>query len=166
MNFGTTKKCTRCGETKPATREFFGSAPSGNLKGFCRTCMNKASRERDEREPENRKKRDLKRAHAGNGVRRSFPVEFKQQLWKGHDGLCLCCFEQIDRPEDGEVDHMTPLAKGGRDDPSNFMLAHAQCKREKHSKTLPEHWEWRVKVGKDRENLGQKHGLLALWVDN
>ena len=163
MNLGTVKTCTRCGETKPATREFFGSAPSGKtLKGHCRVCMNKASSERDKRDPESRKARDMKRAQAGNGARRSFPLEIKQQLWKRQDGLCLCCFERIEHPELGEVDHMTPLAKGGRDDPSNFLLAHAQCNREKHNKTLPEHWEWRVKVGLDRENLGQKHGFLSL----
>lgn len=127
--------------------------------------MNKASSERDKRNPEGRKVRDKQRAQAGNGVRRSFSLEFKQQLWKRQDGLCLCCFERIEG-EPGEVDHMKPLVKVGRDDPSNLVLAHAQCNREKHGKTLPEHWKWRVKVGKDRENLGQKHGLLSLWDDN
>jgi hypothetical protein len=81
VNLGTVKTCTRCGETKPATREFFGSAPSGNtLKGYCRVCMNKASRERDKRDPEGRKARDMKRAQAGNGDRRT--LEIKQHLWK------------------------------------------------------------------------------------
>lgn len=167
MNLGAVRTCTRCGETKAATREFFGSAPSGKtLKGYCRACMNKASRERDKHNPEGRKTRDAKRAHAGNGARRSFPLEIKQKLWKRQNGLCLCCFEQIERPEEGEVDHMRPLAKGGLDHRSNFLLAHAKCNREKHNKTLPEHWEWRVKVGLDRENLGHKHGLLSLWNDD
>lgn len=40
------------------------------------------------------------------------------------------------------------------------MLAHAQCNRGKHNKTLVEHWEWRVRVGLDIENLGRKYGLL------
>jgi hypothetical protein len=89
------KTCTRCGETKPA-REFFGSAPSGNLKGSCRLCMNKAAGERDRRNKEGRQVPDLKRAQARNGTRRSFPSEIKQQLWKRQDGLCLCGFEQIE----------------------------------------------------------------------
>jgi 5-methylcytosine-specific restriction endonuclease McrA len=59
-----------------------------------------------------------------------------------------------------EVDHATPLSRGGRDDPSNFFLAHAQCNKEKHNKTLLEHWEWRVRQGMDQENLGRKHGLI------
>jgi hypothetical protein len=42
----------------------------------------------------------------------------------------------------------------------HLMLAHAQCNKEKHNKTLAEHWEWRVNCGLDRENLGRKHKLL------
>ena len=38
-----TKRCTKCGEEKPATREFFGSTRAGNLRGTCRTCMNGAA---------------------------------------------------------------------------------------------------------------------------
>jgi hypothetical protein len=58
---------------------------------------------------------------------------------------------------------MVPLIKGGSDDKSNLLLAHARCNKEKHNKTLPEHWEWRVRHGLDPENLGHKHGLLELF---
>jgi 5-methylcytosine-specific restriction endonuclease McrA len=77
----------------------------------------------------------------------------------------LCCFEEISSAEGSAVDHATPLAKGGRDDPSNLFLAHAQCNKEKHAKTLREHWEWRVRQGLDEENLGLKYGFLELFQD-
>jgi ribosomal protein S27AE len=38
------KTCTRCGESKPGTRDFVGSTPNGGLRGYCRACMNQASR--------------------------------------------------------------------------------------------------------------------------
>ena len=55
---------------------------------------------------------------------------------------------------------MIPVARGGKDDASNFLLTHRQCNKEKHNKTLVEHWDWRVRVGLDKENLGRKLGLV------
>jgi 5-methylcytosine-specific restriction endonuclease McrA len=153
------KACTRCGETKPATRQFFGGTPSGGLKGFCRECERKSSRAFEANNKDRRRERDAKRAAAAGGIRRSFDLDAKRALFKKQNGTCPCCFKPIDRAENGEVDHATPLAKGGRDDASNLFLAHAQCNREKHNKTLKEHWEWREKHGLDPENLGRKHGL-------
>jgi 5-methylcytosine-specific restriction endonuclease McrA len=152
--------CSRCGETKPATRDFFGSTPSGSLRGYCRSCMNAASRAYEAKNKDRRRVRDEKRSEAGGGVRRSFDVATKRILFMRQHGICHCCFKSIGRPEAGEVDHIVPLERGGSDLSSNLMLAHAQCNREKHNKTLVEHWEWRVRVGLDTENLGRKHGLL------
>lgn len=156
----STKTCSRCGETKPATREYFGSTPSGGLRGYCRSCMNAASRTYEANNKERRRERDAKRARAGGGVRGSFDLSTKRNLFRKQHGLCPCCFESIARPEDGEVDHVVPLERGGSDLSSNLLLAHTLCNREKHNKTLVEHWEWRVRVGLDTENLGRKHGLL------
>lgn len=154
------KNCTRCGQVKPATRDYFGSTPSGGLRGYCRTCMNQASAEYERKNKEQRRKRDERRESAGRGARAPFDDATKRGLLKRQAGICPCCFTAITSISVAEVDHATPLAKGGKHHPSNFMLAHAQCNKEKHNKTLPEHWEWRVHVGLDVENLGQKHGLI------
>jgi hypothetical protein len=159
IRMNLSKACTRCGQLMPTTREFFGSTPSGGLKGFCRECERKASRKFEADNKDRRRARDEKRAEAAGGFRRSFPVSTKGALFGKQNGLCPCCFKPIDRPEHGEVDHMVPLSRGGRDDESNFFLTHAQCNREKKNKTLQEHWDWRVKVGLDTEHLGRKHGL-------
>jgi 5-methylcytosine-specific restriction endonuclease McrA len=155
------KTCSRCGQTKPETREFFGSPPSGALRGYCRECMNEASVEYEANNKHRRQIRDAKRAEASGGIRRGFDLETKHSLFRKQEGLCPCCFTPIDCPEDGEVDHVIPLERGGRDEPINLLLTHTRCNKEKHKKTLAEHWEWRVKVGLDQENLGRKHGLLA-----
>jgi 5-methylcytosine-specific restriction endonuclease McrA len=154
------KTCNRCGETKLATREFFGSTPSGGLRGYCRTCMNKTSRDYEANNKDGRRQRDSKRAEAGDGARAGFDIQTKRSLFRKQGGMCACCMQPIARPEDGQVDHAVPLAKGGKHHPSNLMLAHAQCNKEKHNKTLAEHWEWRVTCGLDRENIGRKYGLL------
>ena len=155
------KTCTRCGEQKPATREFYGSTPSGGLKGFCRTCMNKASRAYEENNKSRRRERDAKRAEAGKGARSSFDIGTKEDFFTKQNGYCPCCMKPIRRPEEGEIDHVIPLSRGGQHDPSNFLLVHRQCNKEKHGKTLVEHWAWRVNRGLDAENLGAKYGLLT-----
>lgn len=154
------RSCARCSAIKPATAAYFGHTPSGGLKGFCRECEKKASREYEAKNKERRRVRDAKRAEATGGTRRAAPLKLKQELYSKQGGRCICCFKLMDSPEIGEVDHGRPLVRGGKDDRSNMFLVHAQCNREKHNKTLPEHWEWRVKVGFDDENLGMKHGLL------
>ncbi|MGH6780174.1 MAG: HNH endonuclease [Bradyrhizobium sp.] len=124
--------------------------------------MNAASRTYEANNKERRRERDAKRARASGGVRRSFDLSTKRALFKKQQGRCPCCFEPIARLEESEVDHVVPLERGGSDLSSNLMLAHTQCNREKHNKTLVEHWEWRVRVGLDIENLGRKHRLLTI----
>src|SRR5262245_62068779 len=109
----TGRTCTRCGETKPATREFFGSTPSGTLRGYCRTCMNKASRDYEAQNKDGRRKRDSKRAQAGVDARKPFDIHTKHTLYRKQGGVCPCCMQIIAHPDDGQVDHMTPLARGG-----------------------------------------------------
>lgn len=154
------KTCTRCGEQKPNTREFFGSTPSGGLRGYCRACMNKASARYEAANKEKRRERDAKRTTDGGGVRGSFDLQTKRTLWIKQSKICVCCFQPIPNYQDAAVDHVVPLRRGGRDNTDNLLLAHAKCNQEKHNKTLVEHWEWRVRVGLDRENLGYKHGLI------
>lgn len=61
------KRCIRCGEAKPVTREFFGSTPSGGLRGYCRNCMNKASFKYEANNKDAHRERDAKRARAAEG---------------------------------------------------------------------------------------------------
>jgi 5-methylcytosine-specific restriction endonuclease McrA len=139
------KTCTRCGEARPSTGEFFGHTPLGGLKGFCRDCERKASRAYEAQNKDRRRARDAKRAEAGGGVRGSFTLKLKRrELFQKQGGRCPCCFKLIDRFEAAEVDHSVPLSRGQRRS-SNRFLVHKQCNKEKHNKTFAEHWEWRVK---------------------
>ncbi|MPZ59559.1 MAG: hypothetical protein GEU91_24405 [Rhizobiales bacterium] len=154
------RKCTRCAQQKPATREFFGSTPSGGLRGYCRTCMNNASRQYEANNKPRRRVRDASRGKTGPGARAPFDVKIKKELLERQGGVCPCCVKPISSELNGEVDHIIPLSRGGAHHTSNFMIAYSICNKEKHNKTLPEHWDWRVKVGLDAENIGKKYGLL------
>jgi 5-methylcytosine-specific restriction endonuclease McrA len=158
----TMRKCSGCGTAKPATRDHFGGTGTarGGLRGRCRECEKVAKRAYEATHKDERRIREDKRAEVTGGTRGSFKLPFKQQLFAKQKGLCLCCFKQIPSADQGEVDHAKPAIKGGTEESSNLHLVHAQCNKEKHSKTLQEHWEWRVKVKLDPENLGRKHGLI------
>lgn len=156
------RTCSRCGRSKPATREFFGGTGTsyGGLRKRCRECEKIAKREYEATHKEERRKRDRERADASGGSRRSFDAATKLSLHRKQNGICLRCFQTIANAIQAEVDHFVPLAKNGPDDPSNWILAYAQCNKEKHGKTIAEHWDWRVRVGLDTENLGRKNGLI------
>ncbi len=132
--------CKKCGETKPGTTEFYNVLPSGNWRGTCKSCMAENSR----------------RHHAINphqtSVRRA---KYKQNLEKAEgfhtpadiDAIRLnlgdkCSYCGASLNEQGEIDHKTPLSRGGSNWPSNLTLACLTCNRDKHSKTEEEFRTW------------------------
>lgn len=144
------KQCTKCGEWKPATRDYFGSTRNGNLRGSCRVCRNKHSKEYAKKNPDSVLRRSLKR-HAQ--VDKWKPTdELKTKLAVEQKGRCALCGEPIDK--DGlfdatkvQVEHLTPVSKGGTNDESNLVIAHRTCNQEKAGKTMRQYWRWRKQVG-------------------
>ena len=151
------RECRKCEQVFPASREHFGSNPQGGLRRVCRSCMNAYSKSYDAQNKTKKAARDQKRTQSTPGARESFRSALKTKLWNRQSGMCLCCFNQIDRPDSGEGDHVTPVARGGVHDESNWLLTHPQCNREKHNKTLEEHWAWRLKTGLDRPDAQKRN---------
>lgn len=152
MNITTTpsKACTKCGEVKPATREFFGSTPKGNLRGSCRVCGRKVSKQYDKNNPDSVLRRAVTRQKRCDGWKPS--AALKQRLFQEQDGCCALCLEpmveaEILNSDCLQVEHLTPVSRGGSHDEDNLVLSHRGCNQEKAAKTVPELVEWRARVG-------------------
>jgi hypothetical protein len=61
------------------------------------------------------------------------------QLLDAQNDKCFICEKKLDRHLHAatiDIDHVEPLTKGGRDDPTNFAAAHAACNRSKQASDL------------------------------
>ena len=144
------KQCSSCGEVKPADREHFGSQPNGNLRHVCRTCMNKRSKSYAKGNPESVRRRAIKRKQQADNWKPT--NDLKIRLAVEQKGLCALCSHPIDKDDlfDGkevQVEHLTPVSKGGTNDENNLVIAHRSCNQEKAGKTMREYWMWRENVG-------------------
>ena len=55
-----------------------------------------------------------------------------KQLWEIQTDKCFICEKAIDLDvQTVNIDHIRPLANGGKDEPSNFALAHEHCNKSK-----------------------------------
>ena len=48
----------------------------------------------------------------------------------------------------GEIDHKTPISRGGDNSPGNLTLACRPCNRDKHGKTVAEFRAWCRQMGR------------------
>lgn len=144
------KVCTKCRRQWPADDKHFGHTKSGNLRGECRECV-KARQTTPQARILHRNRAQQRRDRGGDEIKLS--RSDKERLYDRQNGLCPCCAEAVESIDGAETDHVKPLSKGGDNSWANLILVHAQCNREKHNKTLVEHWDWRFKMGKDKVNL-------------
>ena len=144
------KTCTKCNLEQPATREFFGSTPKGNLRGECRSCVRTRSKHYAKNNPENKAKQaKIRRSRTGKWAPTS---KLKKLLFERQSGLCGLCTNVMNPDEILDstclhVEHLTPTCKGGTNDESNLVLAHRKCNLEKANKTFEEYIAWRKIVG-------------------
>lgn len=64
-------------------------------------------------------------------------ADLERRLLELQGGKCFICGDPLDlKLEQVDVDHVEPLGAGGKDNPDNFALAHAQCNRSKQASDL------------------------------
>ena len=144
------KRCKKCGQLYPDTREYFGSTPSGGRRNVCRFCMRKQAKAYAKKNPDriraaaNRRHARVQKWKPSDDLKRELFIEQKERC-----GLCggLMKREHLLNANELQVEHLTPVDKGGTNDRSNLVLAHRKCNQEKANKDWPEYIAWRVKVG-------------------
>ena len=146
------KTCSVCKEVKLVSQ--FGSSGGGKyLQSHCRECgrvrsaSDRAERKLSIREYDRKRRKETPRS--------LYNRDDKIRLWKATCGICLCCAKPIDLGdiEAAQIDHKEPLVNGGADAEHNLALAHAECNKSKHKKSLREHWQYRFNKGLDRSKL-------------
>lgn len=62
---------------------------------------------------------------------------------KLHQCYCILCGKPILKQKDLSLEHLQPLSRGGKDDPSNWFPAHMAENFEKGSLTFDEYKQWK-----------------------
>lgn len=139
------KTCTKCRETKPATTDFFNKLPSGNYRGACKKCMAKNTKKHYDKNPQAVMDRVSQYKDIKENVGGHTSDMDKVRIRLEQKDKCFYC--SVDLNNQGELDHKTPVSRGGDNWPTNMVLSCRTCNRDKHSKTVKEFREWRRNRG-------------------
>lgn len=61
----------------------------------------------------------------------------ERKLWEIQNHRCFICEKELDLDiHSFNIDHICPLANGGKDDPSNFAISHEHCNKTKQDADL------------------------------
>ena len=77
---------------------------------------------------------------------------------------CVYCGRKIEWSEK-QIDHKTPLSRGGTNDNSNLCLSCAACNHDKDDMTAEEYYEWK-KLDNRMPELGVRQKVLELLSQN
>lgn len=143
------KQCSKCGELKPENTDHFNLLPSGNFRGTCKTCMAKNTKKHYDIDPQKVMDRVSKYKNqkvAAGGFCTELDAE---NIRVAQDDKCIYCGLKLNGR--GELDHKTPVSRGGNSWPSNLAWACTTCNRDKHNKTVQEFLQWRAeRIHKDK----------------
>tara|TARA_B100000401_G_C52616325_1_gene629153 strand:- start:337 stop:774 length:438 start_codon:yes stop_codon:yes gene_type:complete len=136
----TQKRCSKCGKTFPATREFFPHRGdgSGKFKPNCRECERAYVKAWRKKNPKKASEGYKRRQKLVDGWAPN--AQQKIELYGKANGHCRYCNAALGK--DAEVDHAIPLTRGGTHEMSNLDLICPGCNGNKHAKTPEEYVLW------------------------
>jgi len=165
LNSNGWRLCTGCGRKLRANlKNFYPSKEARDgLGSRCRECRSRENHERywanveesrqRAREAYHRRKetqphvfrtytanRKARKQGAAGGV----TSEFIELLWEAQLGSCQYC--GVGLGNNFQVEHRTPLSRGGSNEQENLCLACETCNKQKGSKTEDEYVEWLLRV--------------------
>lgn len=140
---GSMQVCSRCGQDLPIDRFSRNGRKDGYRRPECRACQHGRSKEI------NSNYQMTPGAVAARG-RHNLGQKEVQRLknfkLKEQGKQCVYCLAEISM-ETADLDHKTPLSRGGSHDLTNLQVLCSACNKEKHSKTDKEYREWRRLLG-------------------
>ena len=158
----TIKKCKDCGISYPETRDYFGQYKNqrkgGVTIGFrnsCRKCMASRTSRHSELNPLMVKKRQQRRANAEESAQGEFTDDDIIFIRSQVADNCRFCGTPLNGK--GEIEHLTPVTRGGSHNRNNLTLSCPKCNKEKTNKTQLEYLEWRRERNLNVRNLSFPH---------
>ncbi len=81
----------------------------------------------------------------------------RDKLWERDGDICYLCYKPMEKIE-ATIDHVIPLCRNGKDDESNYKLAHEPCNVEKGNMLLEDYRAWQQgrKKLSVHDNLAQR----------
>lgn len=89
-------------------------------------------------------------------------AKFKTQLLWENGKRCAICGKRITCFDDLTVDHIIPLAKGGRNVIENCQLAHRECNERKND-IMPDVYGRLMKYNRRREFRMRMRQVFMFW---
>lgn len=148
MSAKITQQCSKCGEIYPLNREYFGQTKTRGKVYFrkvCRSCMRANSARHYAEDPYKVIDRVAERKLQDNSADGYYTEEDIADIRNHLNDRCRYCDESLNGG--GDIEHMTPISRGGTNWPDNITLSCYQCNKEKHGKTLEEYLAWRQERG-------------------
>lgn len=152
------KKCKDCGNEYPETREYFGQYKNKRggvtkigYRNSCRKCMANRTAEHSSENPHLVRNRLDRRQELVENARGYYANSDINSIRRELVDECRFCSTPLNGG--GEVEHLTPLSRGGTNYPHNLTLSCLNCNREKTNKTLKEYLEWRVERGMENRDI-------------
>jgi len=139
-----TRVCRKCGEELALDDTNFGHTPSGGFRHLCRACMRRHVRNYDLTNAASAKERARRRQQRESvhpKLSAKDKLYFRYACWSLQKGECFFC-KNTTSWEEGHLDHLMPVARGGSSDIENLCFACDRCNGEKHAKTVEEYRIW------------------------
>lgn len=82
------------------------------------------------------------RVYPGTTLPDRVKQELKEEHFRRHGLVCPRCGRHYPSPDDFEVDHIIPVARGGRNSVNNTQVVCRACNREKSDRLSLRDWIW------------------------
>lgn len=135
-------RCCICGVEKPTTRQNFGTKSNGLPRAQCRECRRALTNEYAalNRERGRNRARDRKELLESVGYVNQH-LEHRDFLLSRQKRKCYFCKNLLDETT-CEIDHLTPISRGGDNSLENLACCCRACNRAKGAQTEKEFKLW------------------------